>query len=132
VLRKNAFFILALLALWLTGANGCVIAAAFPGDVAAPCECGEAHEEERGCGTDCAPCVTLESGVNLGSLTPVAVPPPTWTELKRLLLVELAKAQEKAGESAIDVATSPPPVVRSVWRVFVGKALPVRGPSSIA
>ena len=102
------FFALFLALLFVLGTNRCLIAAAFPGEVDKCCEQEHAPgDSDRGfpCdGKNCAPCATLESGVNFATLAPFAVPAPVWTEahefgeLMRLLAATLVE----------DVVATPP------------------------
>ena len=121
--------------LFVFSTNRCAIAAAFPGEVEECCENERAPgDSERGVpcgGEECAPCATLESGVNLAALVRLAVPAPVWTEDCEFaaLLRRLAVAvMEKVPAAPPDPAAIPPPP----WCDVMTKALPVRGPSLVA
>ena len=113
----------------------CLLAATFPKILGSCCEC-DRHATD--CGKDqsddrtCDQCVTLENGVTLGALAPVAVPSPlVWEEdavakwLRRSL--ELTAMEVAEGPESVPV-WSPPPT----RTVTLTKALPVRGPSLAA
>ncbi len=120
--------------LFVSSTNRCAIAAAFPGEVEECCPGEESRgKSERGLpcgGKDCAPCATLESGVNLGSLVPLTITTPVWRDdddiaalLRRLVAASLAESDETPPEP--EAIPSPP------WRDGLMKALPVRGPSLV-
>ena len=94
---SRAIFVVVLALLWVPITNSCSIAASFPGMFPAACECERSGEdEEQPCGgKDCSPCATLESGVNLAALAPVAVPQAVWAESDSLaeLLRKLAQLE---------------------------------------
>lgn len=132
VFRAISVAILALLFVFST--NRCAIAAAFPAEVEECCPNEKSSgESERGLpcgGKDCAPCATLESGVNLASLAPLSVSAPVWTESYEFaeLMQRLAATVVKEGCNAPpDPAAIPPPP----WCDVMMKALPVRGPSLV-
>ena len=121
--------------LFVVSTNRCAIAAAFPGEATEECCPSERApgESERGlpCGKECAPCATLESGVNLAALVPLSVPAPVWTEayefaelMRRLWVAVVAEVSAAPPDPA---AIPPPP-----WCDVMMKALPVRGPSLVA
>lgn len=76
----------------------------------------------------CAPCATLQSGVNLAVLAPVAVPQAVWTEVDALVNL-LRKSAEMATMSLAESPPVSPPLPPPVWRLDATTALPVRGPS---
>ncbi len=134
----RAILFAAFAVLFVVSTNRCVIAAAFPDVKGGAAECclsekstGESERSQPCSENDCAPCVTLDSGVNLASLVPLVLPVPVWTEagdlaelMKRLAAV-VAKESCKAPP---DPAAIPPPP----WCDVMMKALPVRGPSLVA
>ena len=131
----RVFFALFLALLFVVSTNRCAIAAAFPSEVEKCCEQERAPGDlDRGFpsdGKDCAPCATLESGANLSSLTPLAVPAPVWTEADKFgeLMRRLAAARvENVIAPPPDPAAIPPPP----WCDVMTKTLPVRGPSLVA
>lgn len=126
----------ALLALlFVVSTNLCAIAAAFPGEIEECCE----HEQAPGnsehglpCnGKECAPCLTLESGVNLAALAPFVVPAPVWTEDH-----DFAEFMRRMVAAAIQEVPAPPPNAEQIpsppWFDVMKKAQPVRGPSHVA
>ena len=131
----RAIFVVFFALLFEFSTNRCAIAAAFPGEVGECCENERAPDDsERGLpcsGRECAPCATLESGVNLTALTPLAAPARVWTddedfaELMRRLAVAVV---EEISAAPPDPAAIPPPP----WCDVMTKALPVRGPSLVA
>lgn len=131
----RAIFVAILALLFVFSTNRCAIAAAFPAEVEECCSNeNSSGESERGLpcgGNDCAPCATLESGVNLASLVPLTIPAPVWAddegfaELMRRLTVA---AVEEVSSTPPDPAAIPPPP----WCDVMMKALPVRGPSLVA
>lgn len=144
----RAFLAIALALLWVPMTNSCAIAAVWPGFFPVACECerNEPCSHEGGCsdegcvpkdqkapcpGQDCAPCATLESGVNLAALTPVVVPPATWQELADFALT-LRVMAEFADEQLSELPPCPSPSPPTATRDIVSMALPVRGPSLIA
>ena len=126
--RSILCIVLALL--WVPMTNGCAIAAAFPGMLPAACECERGGEDEgQPCGgKDCSPCATLESGVNLAALAPVAVPQPAWVESNGLAEL-LRKFSEMEAASLAEPPPVPPAISPPPWREDLKMALPVRGPS---
>ena len=129
-LRAILAVFIALLIVFST--NRCVVAASVEGEVEHCCEAQTpGTESERGLpanGMDCAPCLTLESGVNLAALVPLAVPAPVWAEDREIAeFLQLLTAMEAdvAPAAPPDPATMPAPL----WNVVMKKALPVRGPS---
>ena len=131
--RTILFVALALL--FVVSTNRCVIAAAFPGEVKECCpdeQSSGKSEGDRPCdGTGCAPCATLESGVNLAALIPLSVPAPVWTEayeFAELMRMLAATVVEDVAAAPPDPAAIPPPP----WCDVMVKALPVRGPSLVA
>ena len=127
---SRAIFSVVLALLWVPITNSCAIAASFPGMFPAACECERGGEDEgQPCGgKDCSPCATLESGVNLAALAPVAVPQPVWIESDGLAELLRWYSEMEAASLAepppVPPAISPPP-----WREDLKMALPVRGPS---
>ena len=120
---------------FVVATNRCAIAAAFPDEVEECCPSEKpSGESERGLpcgGKDCAPCATLESGVNLASLVPLTIAAPVWTDdvefaewIRRLAVTAL---QEVPAAPPDPAAIPPPP-----WCDVMAKALPVRGPSLLA
>ena len=91
-----------LVLLWWPVTNSCLIASVLPELMEPACECGAEHGENEGlpCGSkDCAPCATLESGVNLAALQHPVVPPPVWTDsLAELLELGLNLVLVSLGE----------------------------------
>jgi hypothetical protein len=75
-------------------------------------------------------CVTLESGINVSVLTPLAAPIRNWMEdaILSQILVDLFSS------SVREVPFEPPnpDIPPSTWCDVVKKALPVRGPSLVA
>ena len=129
---SRAIFAVVLALLWVPVTNSCAIAAAFPEWFAPACECGQKHHEDAlpcgGDAGDCAPCATLESGVNLAALAPVAVPQPAWVESNGLaeLLRKLAQLET---DSLAETPPLPPAIPPPPWREDLKMAQPVRGPS---
>jgi len=135
MLASRAIFVAFLSLLFVFSTNRCAIAAAFPSEVEECCANERAPgDSERGlpCGAkECAPCATLESGVNLAALAPLAVPAPVWTEdyeLAALMRRLAVAAAEEVSAAPPDPAAIPPPP----WCDVMTKALPVRGPSLVA
>ena len=132
-IRIITALILALL--WVPSTAHCLLAAEFPKAFGPGCECdGKATDGNKAPAEDgtCNQCVTLETGVNLGSLVPVSVPSPIFREEDALAQwlrrsIELA-AMEAAGAPPSVPVWSPPPV----RTVTLTKARPVRGPSLAA
>ncbi len=131
----RAIFIVFFALLFVFATNRCVIAAAFPGQVEKCCEDERApSESERGSpcdGMGCAQCATLESGVNLAALVPLALPAPLWTEeheFAALMRRLVATVVEEVCAPVRDPAAMPSPP----WLDVMTKALPVRGPSLVA
>ena len=121
--------------LWVPSVGHCLLAANFPQVFGTCCECdGDATDDSKGQPDDrtCNQCVTLENGVNLSALAPVAVPVSAFWE-EDALARWLRRSFELA---AMEVAEVPEPV--PVWSppptrtVTLTKALPVRGPSLAA
>ena len=127
--------ILLFVLLFVISTNRCAIAAAFPNEVEECCE------NERGstipspaspCGANgCAPCTTLDSGVNLAALAPLSAAAPVWTEdqefaelVRRLALA--ARWSPPVVHQDVGAIPSPP------WSDVLKKALPVRAPSTLA
>jgi hypothetical protein len=126
-------FILAALTVlaWIISSNSCLLAATFAPKLDVCC-----HEESglpdsggsEPCGaSECDKCVTLESGINVSVLIPLAAPAPNWMEDSIL-------SQELVAVLFLCVRELPlePPIPRLVprtWCEVVKKALPVRGPS---
>lgn len=131
----RAIFVAFLALLFVFATNRCAIAAAFPGEVEECCPSEKpSGESERGLpcgGKDCAPCATLESGVNLAALTPLAVPAPVWTEA-----CEFAELMRRLAAAVVEEGSAAPPDPAAIpsppWRDGMMKALPVRGPSLVA
>ena len=132
-LRSIAAVFFALL--FVVSTNRCLIASTFQG---ASQEC---CEHERGpvdsnrslpCGeTGCDTCLTLESGANLASLVPAALPAPVWTDVHEFMALMrrlTATVVTEASFSPPDIAWIPTPT----WLEVVKRALPVRGPSLVA
>ena len=121
--------------LFVVAANRCLIAAAFPAEAVGCCEEQGApldSERELPCGTEgCEPCVTLESGVNLGALVPLNVPAPVWEEDCEwaALITRLAVL---AADETPATPDDPDPVRSRPWHEVMKKATPVRGPSLAA
>ena len=118
--------------LWVPSVGHCLLAANFPKVFGACCECDrDATDDSKGQPDDrtCNQCITLENGVNLGALVPVAVPSPIFSE-DDALAQWLRRSIELA---AMEVAEVPEPV--PVWSppptrtVTLTKTQPVRGPS---
>lgn len=124
-----------LILLFVVSSNRCLLAAAFPGEVEQCCEQehppGKSDRELPCDGQGCASCATLESGANLASLVPLALPAPVWTEdevFAALMRRLVAVAMDEVRAPAPDPAAIPPPP----WGEVMTKALPVRGPSLVA
>ncbi|MEQ1863003.1 MAG: hypothetical protein ABMA13_24030 [Chthoniobacteraceae bacterium] len=128
---SRAILVAFLSLLFVFSTNRCAIAAAFPGEVEECCENERVPgDSERGLpcgGNECAPCATLESGVNLAALTPLAVPVPQAYEIAELMRRLAAAVVEEVSAAPPDPAAIPVPP----WREGL-KALPVRGPSLAA
>jgi len=128
----RAIFVAFFALLFVVSTNSCALAAAYleQGD---PC-----CENERGPGSsqneapcesgDCAPCATLESGVNLAALVPLNAPVAVWTE--DLEFADLMRRLACAAADEIPAAPPDPATIPSPpWRDVLKKAQPVRGPS---
>ena len=121
--------------LWVPSTGHCLLAATFPDVFGVCCECdgdasggGKAPADE---GT-CYQCVTLENGVNLSALTPVAAPLSAFWEddaLARWLRRSIELAAMEVAEVPESVPVWSPPPTRMVT---LTKAMPVRGPSLVA
>lgn len=133
-MRVHRFILAVLFALvWVVSTNSCLLASALAPEEDPCCEQTERGESTRQpCGAnDCAPCVTLESGIHPGALIPIALPPLTWTE-DALLSELLQRRMELTLEVQRLPEHSPPePLPPPVWREVVENALPVRGPSCV-
>ena len=123
---------LILVLLWVPSVGHCLLAANFPDVFGVCCECdgdgtgGSKAPADEG---TCNQCVTLETGVNLGVLVPLAVPSPIFLEEDELAqwlrrIIELAAMEVAEAPRAVPV-WSPPPI----RTVTLTKAQPVRGPS---
>lgn len=131
----RSIFAVMLALLFVFSTNRCAIAAAFPAEVEECCQNEDTPaESQRGLpcsGKDCAPCATLESGVNPASLLPFVAPAPVWTggdELAELLRRLVADLVVVVVADPPDPATIPaPPWVDGLMTVS-----PVRGPSLVA
>ena len=124
-------FCILLVLLWWPVTNSCLIASVLPEMMEPACECGGEQEENEGlpCGTkDCAPCATLENGVNLAALQHPAVPQPVMTVTDSLTAL-LEKSARRELATLAEPPPVPPPMPPPAWRSDVTKALPVRGPS---
>lgn len=127
----RAIFSAVLAVVFLTAANSCLLATVFAGSVDACCETESAPEPAPCPNGDCAPCATLESGVNLSAHAPLTVPAPVISE--DVLLSELLRA--RMWHAVMDVDR---PVVEPErrpaypWCDVVKTALPVRGPSAVS
>lgn len=120
--------------IWIVSANNCLLAASFESVPDACCESDlpdPSHDHSKPCVPGgCAPCVTLESGINPATLHPLLAPDPSWIEdrqLSELLLTLTALSMEEITYVPPRVGEPPP-----VWHDVVKRALPVRGPSVIA
>lgn len=114
---------------WLPAVNGCILASAFPSVIGDPCSQPCGGESSGLAGTNsCADCSTLEKGLSLSSLTPIAVPIPDRRVDGWLtdLLIALAAKATSAG-SVIEHSFIPPEP--PLWQLISRTALPVRGPS---
>ena len=121
LIRSILCILLALL--WWPAANSCLIASELPELLEPACECDVAHEEskERPCGSkDCAPCATLENGVNLAALHQPTVPLPVWTVTDSLAALLEKFAQLESSEIA-EIPPVPPPISPPVWPAPSGK-----------
>ena len=132
MLLVRATFAVFFALLFVASTNSCALAAAFleKGD---PC-CenervpGPAQDETPCRSGDCAPCATLESGVNLAALVPVRAPVAVWTE--DLEIAELMRRLARAARDEMPAAPPDPATIPSPpWRDVLKKAQPVRGPS---
>ena len=118
--------------LWVPSVGHCLLAANFPQVFGSCCECDrDATDGDRGQSDDgtCNQCVTLENGVNLSALAPVAVPVSAFWEddaLARWLRRSIELAAMEVAEVPEPVPVWSPPPMRTV---MLTKALPVRGPS---
>lgn len=122
-----AFFAL----LFVVSTNSCALAAVFEnGDACCENERvpGQSDDQAPCRSGTCAPCATLESGVNLAALAPVSVPQAGWTESNALSEL-LRKSAEIEAATQADPPLVSPPLPPPVWRLDVTTALPVRGPS---
>jgi hypothetical protein len=127
----RAILSLCLALLWWPVTNGCLVAASFPAQIEAACDCGAEHEEEKRMpcsANDCASCATLENGVNLAALQQPAVPQPVLTLTDSLTELLERLAQLEAG-TLLEPPPVPPPSPPPVWWHDVTTAQPVRGPS---
>lgn len=134
----RAILFVAFALLFVVSTNRCAIAAALPGEVGEVEECcpneNSPGESERGLpcgGKDCAPCATLEYGVNLSSLGPLSAPAPVWTEA-----YEFSKLMQRLAAAVVEEICDAPPdpvaMPSPPWCDVMSKALPVRGPSLVA
>ena len=118
--------------LWVPSMEHCLLAANFPQVFGTCCECdGDATDDSKGQPDDrtCNQCITLENGVNLGALVPVAVPSPIFSEddtLAQWLRRSIELAAMEVAEVPESVPVWSPPPTRTVT---LTKAQPVRGPS---
>ena len=118
--------------LWVPSVGHCLLAANFPQVFGTCCECdGDATDDSKGQPDDrtCNQCVTLENGVNLSALAPVAVPVSAFWEddaLARWLRRSFELAAMEVAEVPEPVPVWSPPPTRTVT---LTKAQPVRGPS---
>ena len=121
--------------LWVESSSHCLLAANFPKVFGVCCPCDrDATNGSKGQpdGGTCYQCVTLESGVNLSALAPVAVPVSAFWEddaLARWLRRSIELAAMEVAEVPESVPVWSPPPTRTVT---LTKALPVRGPSLAA
>ena len=121
--------------LWVPSVGHCLLAANFPQVFGTCCECdGDATDDSKGQPDDrtCNQCVTLENGVNLSALAPVAVPVSAFWEddaLARWLRRSFELAAMEVAEVPESVPVWSPPPTRTVT---LTKAQPVRGPSLAA
>ena len=121
--------------LWVPSVGHCLLAATFPEVFGACCECDrDATNGNKGQSDDgtCNQCVTLENGVNLSALAPVAVPVSAfWEEdvMAQWLRRSLELATMEVAEVPESVPVWSPPPTRTVT---LTKAQPVRGPSLAA
>jgi len=128
-MRRLRLIIACLLLLaWMPASAHCRLAGAFP---EAFTDCAAAPDEDPCHGSPasngCAPCQTIEEGVNPSSLLAFALAAPSWHELE--LLAEWVRLALRAAEgepAEIAAPVSPPP---PLWILVVHTALPVRGPS---
>ena len=135
MLPCRAIFAAFLALVFVFSTNLCAIAAAFPDEVEVCCEDERVPgDSERGLpcgGKDCAPCATLESGVNLAALNPLAVPAPVWTKA-----CEFADLMRRMAAGFVEEGSAAPPDPAAIsvpsWCDVMMKALPVRGPSLVA
>lgn len=131
----RAIFAAVLAMLFLVSTNTCALASAFAGNGAACCEdeAGPgAPQDEAPCGGGCcAPCATLESGVNLAALAPLTICTPVWTQ--ECDLADLMRLLAR-GAFAPPAAVPPDPakIPSPPWPRWLRTALPVRGPSLTA
>ena len=121
--------------LWVPSVGHCLLAANFPQVFGPCCECDrDATDGSKGQPDDrtCYQCVTLENGVNLSSLAPVAVPVSAFWEddaLARWLRRSIELVAMEVAEVPESVLVWSPPPTRTVT---LTKAQPVRGPSLAA
>jgi hypothetical protein len=119
---------------WFVSSNSCLFAVELAPDRDDCCEHESAIPERdapQPCGpSDCMKCVTLESGINLSVLAPLAAPLPAWSE--DVLLTQLLRVMVK---DLVEEVPLPPPIFdppSSRWCDVVQKVLPVRGPSLVS
>ncbi|MBS0657799.1 MAG: hypothetical protein JSR82_06060 [Verrucomicrobia bacterium] len=93
-------------------------------------DCCQGAEKSDTCGSDCAACATLESGVDRTSPPAVETPAPhvAWDPAIALTLAQAAREAEVVLVDDLSAPASPPPI----WHFVVRTAVPVRGPSLLA
>ncbi len=121
--------------LWVPSVGHCLLAATFPKVFGPCCECDRDTTDGKKAPSyneTCNQCVTLENGVNLSALAPVAVPVSAFWEddaLARWLGRSIELATVEVAEVPESVPVWSPPPTRTVT---LTKAQPVRGPSLAA
>lgn len=119
---------------WFVSSNSCLLASAFAPAQDDCCEHESSTPEQKTpqpCGpTDCTKCVTLESGINLSVLVPLAAPMPNWSEDVLLSQLLQVMVQDLVAEIPLRPPIFDPPPSR--WCEVVQKVLPVRGPSLVS
>lgn len=121
-------YLLALLVLmgWLYATNETLLAASGVVKMEHCCEDDDSSSGPIEC--NCAQCVTLGSGLHLGSADSVDLPPPVLAVCWELqsLLAELNSTEAPVADT---IEPAAPPGCIKVWQLVANTSLPVRGPS---
>jgi hypothetical protein len=129
-------FILAVLTAlaWIVSSNSCLLAASLGPEADACCEHERGVPDSEGSqpcgGAECGKCATLDSGINVSVLVPLAAPAPQWME--DVVLSQLLRELLQLSVREVPFEPPNPDIPRSTWCDVVKKALPVRGPSLVS